>query len=74
MFRQVDEAGFEQTQQTAAGHTAQQIQRGVHGAGGGGILGGGCFVAEKRDALQAEFIPQCAKIPAVSRQMTAMRL
>ena len=56
--RQVNKAGFQQTQHAAARHTAQQIQRGVHGAGRGGILGAGCLVAEKRDVLQAELIPQ----------------
>ena len=35
----------------------------MYGAGGGGVLGRGGFVAEQRDALQAELIPQRAKIP-----------
>ena len=35
----------------------------MHGAGGGGILGRGGFIAEQRDALQAELIPQRAKVP-----------
>ena len=56
--RQVNKAGFQQTQHAAARHTAQQIQRGVHGAGRGGVLGAGGLVAEKRDALQTELIPQ----------------
>ena len=36
----------------------------MHGAGGGGVLRRGGFVAKQRDALQAEFVPQCAKIPS----------
>ena len=35
----------------------------MHGAGGGGVLGRGGFVAEQRNTLQAEFVPQRAKIP-----------
>ena len=56
--RQVNKAGFQQTQHAAARHAAQQVQCGVHGAGRGGVLGAGGLVAEKRDALQTELIPQ----------------
>ena len=56
--RQVNKAGFQQTQHAAARHAAQQVQRGVYSAGRGGVLGAGGLVAEKRDALQTELIPQ----------------
>ena len=59
---QIHKAGFQQAQHASAGHATQQVQRRVDGPGRGGVLGACSFVAEKRDILQPELVPQGGQI------------
>ena len=63
-LRQVDQPGFDKALHGAAAqpHT-QDVQRGKYRRGGRGVFGCGGIVAEQRDILQPEFIPQRRQIP-----------